>query len=49
MPAASVTVARKLVVVLSATETGRPGEANSAAVPVVARFAGVQSADVAAL
>ena len=40
---------RKLVVELSGTETGRPGKANSAAVPVAARFGPVQSAAVGAL
>lgn len=36
LPAASVAVARSVVAVLAATVTGRPGDANSAAVPVAA-------------
>jgi hypothetical protein len=36
LPAASVAVARKVVVESSATETVRPGAANAAAVPLAA-------------
>jgi hypothetical protein len=48
LPAASVAVARNVVVVLSETGELSPGEAKLAAVPVAARFPAVQSPVVAA-
>ena len=48
LPAASVAVARKVVVESSGTETPRPGDSNSAALPLAARLGALQSAAVGA-